>query len=81
MTLNSWQEMAKLKANLVQIVDVLLTDKVTTREEIAFDLWANIESLNTLEGDLIKHLRNKQMRNLYNKCEEIEMEREESRNL
>lgn len=79
MTLNSWQQLSKLKANLVELVDVLISDDVISRKEIAFDLLANIETLNGVESDLVKFIRNNQMRKLFDECQEKELSREKER--
>jgi hypothetical protein len=75
--LKAWQKVAELKSNLIQLADVLLAGELS-REEVALDLLNNIEMLNNLEERLIGKIRNKTMKPLYFKCEEIELEREKS---
>ena len=81
MTLHSWQQLIKLKANLVELAGVLQDDDVISREEIALDLLLYIEYSNEIEDDVIKIIRNTRVRDLHKKCEKIELDREKKRTL
>lgn len=79
MGISTLQEVSKLKANLLELADVLLTDKVLSREEIAFTLLSNIQTLNVFESDLHQTFCCTDFRKLYEKCEAIEDAREKKR--
>ena len=79
MGISTMQEVSKLKANLLELADVLLTDKVLSREEIAFTLLSNIQSLNVFESDIHQTFCRTNFRKLYEKCEAIEEAREQKR--
>ncbi|WML42701.1 hypothetical protein [Neobacillus sp. PS3-40] len=79
MNINTWSQISKLKANLLELADVLLSDEIMSKEEIAFDLICNVQTLTNIEGDVIKSFRNNKMRKLHQTCEEKEIERENKR--
>ncbi|MDW7614884.1 hypothetical protein SC499_09100 [Peribacillus simplex] len=79
MGISTLQEVSKLKANLLELADVLLMDKVLSREEIAFTLLSNIQSLNVFESDLHQTFCRTDFRKLHEMCEAIEDAREQKR--
>lgn len=79
MTINTWSQLSKFKANLLELADALLTDNVLSKEEIALDLLTNIETLNSIEGDLINSIWNTKIKQLYKTCENKELERAQKR--
>lgn len=75
MYINTWNQTAHLKSRLLELVDVLISDQNYSREEIARDLLANIQSLNLIEEDISKLVIAKDYKKLYAICEEKEDER------
>ncbi|MDO7485479.1 hypothetical protein Q5O89_05195 [Peribacillus frigoritolerans] len=79
MEISSLQEVSKLKANLLELADVLMNDKAYTREMVARDLVSNIFSLNTLESDFHKQFCKTGFMKIHKACDDIEDAREQKR--
>lgn len=79
MDLNAWEIVTKVKSNLIGLVDVLLTDEVFTKEEAAYSLMMELQTLNGLEEELITKVRNKDMLELAKKIDANEFERDHKR--
>jgi len=76
MDLNSWEVVAKMKSRLLGLVDGLLNDEIYTKEEAAFELIMEIETLNGLEETIINQVRNTDMRELAKRVNEIKAARD-----
>lgn len=79
MSINQLQMLARIKSNLLEIADVLLTDEVKTKEEVACELLMEIDSMNGLEESMVKDFRKTTFKRVCDKVDEIELEREKKR--
>lgn len=74
MEISSLQEVSKLKANLLELADVLMNDKAYTREMVARDILSNIFSLNTLESDFHQQFCKTGFMKIHKVCDDTEEE-------
>ncbi|WP_342432631.1 hypothetical protein [Neobacillus sp. FSL H8-0543] len=51
MNLKTWQQISEVKSNILNLVKILVTDHVTPRELIAWDILKTVKNVNALEGD------------------------------
>lgn|GEM_PF-6464404 len=82
MEINTWREFAHIKSRLLELVDVLLEDRVLSREEIAADLLNQAHNLHLLEqSHVTENVIKKEMPRISHLAEEVEKKRMEREHL
>lgn len=74
---NGLIELSKVKAAILDAVDVLVNDQMISKEEVACDLLGLVEKVSRIEGDMEKQVIAKDYRKLYILAEQKELEREQ----
>lgn len=57
---NTWDKIALLKREMLELVEMLVTDQIVEREDIAANLIRNLRVLQTMEDECINSIKKKQ---------------------